>query len=179
MKKIIFVFIVCLLSLTIKKTSAQLHTVDIGFRFQKTVDLYHENGVTAQYYLTRRWAVGASYYTSRLGSALGSNAIKQDNLIASGTYFFLPEKTLKPFLRGNLGYFASDYEEAIFDGLSQSSAIVSADAGLAYTFKIPLKLSLSIGYNVITGSGDSGPGTLYPVFYQTSLTWNLTKLSAK
>jgi hypothetical protein len=179
MKKITLVFIAGFLALTTKNTLAQLHTVDIGFRFQKTVDLYYENGITAQYNLSRRWAIGASYFTSRLGSAMGSNAIKQDNLLASATYFFLPEKAFKPFLRGNVGYFAADYEEALFDALSQSSAIASADAGLAYTFKIPLKLSLSIGYNAITGSGDTGPGTLYPVFYQTSLTWNLPKFSSK
>ncbi|MBC7565824.1 MAG: hypothetical protein H7223_02555 [Pedobacter sp.] len=179
MKRIILLFLVCFLILTTKKSFGQLHTIDIGFRFQKTVDLYYENGITAQYYLTRRWAIGASYYTSKLGSALSSNAIKQDNLVASGTYFFLPEKALKPFLRGSIGYFAANYEEAVFDNLPNSSAILAADAGLAYTFKIPLKLSLSIGYNAITGSGDSGPGTLYPVFYQTSITWNLSKLSTK
>ncbi|MES2830343.1 MAG: hypothetical protein V4687_19435 [Bacteroidota bacterium] len=179
MIKINLVLICCFAALFTKGVYAQRHTFDVGIRFQKTVDLYYENGLTAQYNLTQKWAVGASYYTSRLGSALGTNAITQDNFIGSATYYFRSEKLLRPFLRGNIGYFSADYESELFENLANSSAIISADAGLMYRIIAPLKISLSIGYNAITGEGDKGAGTLYPVFYQTSLTWNLPKTFSK
>jgi hypothetical protein len=153
----------------------QVHTFEAGLRFQKTVDLYYENGISGQYHLTKRITLGASYLSSRLGSAFGSNAIKQDNFLLSGSWMFRPKKPLKPFLRANLGYFTADYESDTFKSLTNTSAIASMDAGLAYSFKSPLRLNLSIGYNAITGDGAKGAGTLYPVFYQTSIFWNLAK----
>ena len=159
--------------------NAQIRSWDVGLRFQKTQDLYYENGVTAQYNLDNRWALGGSYYSSRMGSALGSNAIKQDNFIVSAAYFFRPERKLEPFIRANAGYFMADYEEELFDDLAQSSALASADAGIVYHLNVPLKISLSVGYNGITGSGNEGAGTLYPVFYQTSITWNIFRTSSR
>ena len=160
-------------------SNAQVHSFDAGLRFQKSAGLYYENGLTGQYQLTNRWVIGASYISSRLGSAISSNAIKQDNMILSGSYLFRPGKSLKPFMRANAGYFMADYGDAMFDDLPQSSAIASADAGLVYSFKNPLKINFSLGYNAITGSGDEGAGTLYPIFYQTSITWNFAKMLDK
>lgn len=160
-------------------STAQVHTFDAGLRFQKSAGMYYENGLTGQYNLTVRWVLGASYISSRLGSAIGSNAIKQDNLIVSGSYLFRPGRSLKPFVRANAGYFRADYEEELFKSLPQSSATASADAGLVYFFQNPLKVNLSLGYNAITGAGDQGAGTLYPIFYQTSITWNFTKSAEK
>lgn len=157
----------------------QVHTFEVGLRFQKTVDLYYENGISGQYHLTNRITLGASYLSSRLGSAIGSNAIKQDNFLLSGAWMFRPKKPLKPFVRANLGYFIADYESDVFKSLTNTSAIASLDAGLAYTFKSPLRLNLSLGYNAITGNGAKGAGTLYPVFYQTSIFWNLAKRKLK
>ncbi len=157
----------------------QIHSYDVGLRFQKTVDLYYENGITGQYNLTKRIIVGASYFTSRLGSAISSNAIKQDNFIVSGAYVFRPKKKLQPFARLNTGYFVADYESDIFKSLSNSSALLALDGGLLYSFKSPLKLNLSLGYNAITGDGTQGSGTLYPVFLQTSVMWNLKKMKSK
>ncbi|TCD00192.1 outer membrane beta-barrel protein [Pedobacter psychroterrae] len=179
MKKISSTLIVCLLLLATITSKSQTKSLDIGLRFQKTQDLYYENGITAQYQLSKRWAIGGSYYTSRLGSALSSNAIKQDNFIVSAAYLFRPERKLRPFVRANVGYFIADYESELFDNLSNTSAIASADAGLAYEFNCPLKVSLSLGYNGITGSGDEGAGTLYPVFYQASVTWNIFKTHSR
>lgn len=179
MRKPLFILTLVTFLLFDKRSYSQVHTFDVGLRFQKTQDLYFENGITAQYHLTKRWGLGSSYYTSRLGSAMSSNAIKQDNFILSAAYFFRPDRILKPFIRANTGYFTADYESEIFEKLTHTSALVSADAGLVYHFKIPLKLSFSLGYNAITGRGDAGAGTLYPVFYQTSITWNILKTHSK
>lgn len=171
--------LIILFQLMCQFSYSQVHTYDIGLRFQKTVDLYYENGISGQYQLTEHIAVGASYLSSRLGSAIGSNAIKQDNFLLSGAWMFRKAKPFRPFVRANLGYFTADYESAIFKNLTHNSAIVSADAGMAYAFKNPLKLNLSLGYNAITGNGEKGAGTLYPVFFQTSILWNLAKRESK
>jgi len=171
-----YVVLLLLIIAFCKPVKAQVRTFDVGMRFQKSVGLYYENGITGQYNLTRRWVLGAAYVTSRLGTAWGTNAIKQDNVFVSGTYKFRPAHSLQPFLRANLGYFTADYGSPIFDSLPHTSAIVSGDAGLSYAFKFPAKLNLSFGYNAITGNGTSGAGTLYPFFYQLSVTYNIAKL---
>jgi hypothetical protein len=180
-KKCIYQFfgLIFLIVLNPNLSFGQLDKVDVGLRFQKTIDLYYENGITIQYNYSKKISFGASYITSRLGSAIGSNAIKQDNFIISGAYLFRPNKNLKPFMRLNTGYFTADYESPLFDNLQNNSAILSVDGGLSYSFKCPLKLNASIGYNAITGDGAQGAGTLYPVFFQTSVFWNLKKAKQK
>jgi hypothetical protein len=61
----------------------------------------------------------------------------------------------------------------MFDVLSRKSLLLSADIGLCFQTNTPLKVSTSLGYNFITGDGLSGPGTLYPLFYQLTISWNL------
>ncbi|MFO8146272.1 MAG: hypothetical protein ACQEWG_00340 [Bacteroidota bacterium] len=162
---------------SITDSKGQNSEVDIGVRLQKSVNLYYENGITAQYtnnsLYSKRLYFGLSYVTSRLGSAIGSNAIKQDNIFLSITYYFRPDKILQPFLRLNTGYFYSDLEEKIFDDLPNSSILLSPEAGIRLKTNSPLKVGASFGYNLITGDGRKGPGTLYPVFIQSSITWSI------
>lgn len=174
LKLFLFIFFLCFCG---THSFSQNRSLDVGLRFQKAINLYYENGVTVQYsddsLLDHRLFLGLSYVSSRLGSAMGSNALKQDNYLLSGTYFFRPLKSLQPFVRLNTGYFVSDLEYAIFDDLPNSSVLFSPEAGLSYKTKNPIKLGASFGYNIITGDGIEGPGTLFPLFVQTSLTWNI------
>lgn len=153
--------------------------LDVGLRLQKSINLYAENGVTVQFahpkLAARRLYLGASYITSRLGTAFRSNAIKQDNYLATVSYYFRPTWIIQPVVKANGGYFKATYGNALFDDLPQTSLLVSPELGLCYCPNIPLKVNASLGYNVLTGDGLSGPGTLYPVFVQTSITWNLLK----
>lgn len=153
--------------------------LDVGIRFQKTVNLYTENGVTFQYthakLARQRLYLGASYVTSRLGTALGSNAIQQDNYLATVGYYFRPNWLIRPVVRANVGYFSAQYGNAIFDDLPSTSMLASPELGLCYCPNFPLKINGSIGYNLLTGTGVTGPGTLYPVFVQTSITWNVLR----
>lgn len=155
--------------------------LDVGVRFQKSINLYTENGFTVQYTNPRlvnsRLYVGATYVTSRLGTALSSNAIKQDNLLLFAVYYFRPNWLLQPFVKANAGYFRADYGSDLFNDLPRTSLLASPEVGLCYCPNFPLKVSGSIGYNLLTGNGISGPGTLYPVFVQTSITWNLFNTS--
>lgn len=152
-------------------------TLKGGIRFQKAQKLYWENGFAFDYsstkILDRRLHFAASYASTRLGSAMGSNAIRQDNYLLSTAYHFRPQKQLQPFVRLNLGCFYADYESPIFNALPNTAFLTSFDAGLSYEFKCPLTLQLSAGYNLNAGTGISGPGTLFPVFYQMSLLYTI------
>lgn len=151
--------------------------LDVGVRLQKSIGLYAENGITAQYtnrhLAANRLYVGASYVTSRLGTALGTNAIKQDNLLLTASWHFRPKWLIQPVFKANAGYFKADYGSPIFDELPRSSLLASPEFGLCYCPDFPLKINASIGYNLLTGNGKSGPGTIYPVFVQISITWNI------
>lgn len=181
-KKIVlaFLFMTSVISVqaqTSEKEDAWLGELKAGVRIQKTQKLYWENGValdlTSPKLLNNRLHLGLSYVTSRLGSAMGTNAIKQDNYVLGLGYHFRPQKKLQPFTRLNLGYFHADYESAIFDDLTNNAFIFAADAGLSYEFEVPFTIDLSVGYNFNTGDGSDGPGTLYPVYYQMSLFYTL------
>jgi hypothetical protein len=156
-------------------TSGQI--LEVGIRLQKSVGLYYENGFTAHYtgekLARQRLYVGLSYISSRLGTAIGTNALRQDNIFASATFLFWPKSLIRPLVRGNLGYFTADLGDKMFDDLPNRSLLVSGEGGLCLCPDFPLKLYTSIGYNLITGNGIKGPGTLYPVFVQTSITRNI------
>lgn len=156
---------------------AQESILDAGFRVQKTANLYFENGFSFQYsdkrLLPDKLYFGFTYVSSRLGSAMNSNAIKQDNFLFSGAWYFRPEHTFRPVLRLNLGYFRADYEEAIFDVLPNTSFLLSPEFGASFETKWPLKFLVTFGYNLITGDGIDGPGTLYPLFIETTVSWNI------
>ncbi|GAB3549987.1 hypothetical protein [Spirosoma fluminis] len=172
----LFVYVLALL---IPKTLFGQRQLDVGIRLQKSIGFYTENGLTAQFtspkLVHQRLYAGASYVTSRLGTALASNAIKQDNITLFAAYYFRPQWLIQPLVKANIGYFRADYDLPLFDDLPSSSPLASPEIGFCFCPRIPLKVSGSIGYNLLTGNGVSGPGTLYPVFVQTSITWDILK----
>ena len=158
---------------------SQTSVLDVGARVQKAIGLYTENGITVNYsskdHAPDRLYVGFSYYTSRLGTALGSNAIKQDNFLVSGAWYFRYKHVIRPLVRANLGYFTSQYP-AMFTTLPHNSMLASAETGICIQTHTPLKIAGTFGYNLIYGQGNNNtPGTLYPLFYQLTLSWNILK----
>ncbi|MEQ8469721.1 MAG: hypothetical protein RIC35_00970 [Marinoscillum sp.] len=155
----------------------QQYHVDVGIRCQKTIGLYFENGIASQWSLdqlaNQRLYLGLGFVSSRLGSALGTNAIKQDNYQIWLAYYFRKDKKLRSFASLNSGYFIANYEEEIFDVLDNSSMLLSGSSGVEYTLPLKLKLNAAIGYNLISGNGEEGPGTLYPLFAQFTVYYPL------
>lgn len=159
--------------------SSSGHSIDLGFRFVKFQGLYYENGLTAQYsnpsLLFKGLFFGFSYYTSSLGSAFGNNnAIDQSTYILSTTYDVFSQYTFSLPIRLNLGYFYADYGDPVFDVLDNKSLIASLETALNYQPSFaPIKMELGLGYNFISGKGSSGPGTLYPIYYQLTMLWTI------
>lgn len=179
---LVFIFISAILSSQAQNSDQEndwLGELKGGVRIQKTQKLYNENGLTFDFtspkMVNNRLHFGLSYVSTRLGSAIGSNAIKQDNFLLGIGYYFRDQKKLQPFTRVNMGYFRADYESAIFDALDNDAFLFSIDVGLSYDFKAPFSASLSTGYNINSGDGLEGPGTLHPVFYQLSIYYTIFK----
>jgi hypothetical protein len=136
--------------------------------------MYNENGIIVEYapknLLNDQLSFGATYVSTRIGSAYNSNAIIQDNIVLHSTYLF-SSSSLAPLIRLNAGYCIADYESSLFDEIDTSMPLLSIEAGASYTFDIPLTVQASLGYNLITSDGSSGIGTVYPLFVQCSFLW--------
>ncbi|MDH5610591.1 MAG: hypothetical protein OEY56_14020 [Cyclobacteriaceae bacterium] len=178
MKNTWYILMILATTLVIPFSSqAQNRTLDVGVRLQKTFGMYSENGLSAQYtdqsLMKEKLYFGLSYFSSLMGSALASNAIRQHNLLLSTALAWRPAKTIRPFVRLNTGFFIARYEPGLFDALPNKSLLLSTDFGIAFQTKCPLSITPTLGYNLITGDGVSGPGTLFPVFLQTTVSWNI------
>lgn len=168
--KLFFVLIVLCPFLLIAEVSP-------GIRLQKTHQLYWENGVTLDYthdrLLDRQVHVGLTFISSRIGAAWNSNALKQDHYMIYGAWVFRRNRLLQPAVRVNTGYFFADYEAKLFDDLTNTSMLLSAETGFIINAYESLGISLMLGYNFITGNGRRGAGTLFPLFYHFSISWTL------
>ena len=148
--------------------------LSLGIRLQQSWNMYNENGITVEYapknLLNDQLSFGATYVSTRIGSAYNTNAIIQDNIVLHSTYLF-SSSSLAPLIRLNAGYCFADYESSLFDEIDTSMPLLSIEAGASYTFDIPLTVQASLGYNLITSDGSSGIGTVYPLFVQCSFLW--------
>lgn len=169
--------LLCLCVCCVYITQAQQPILDVGLRLQQTINLYNENGVSVAWSPAKKrhdkLYLGFSYATSRLGSAFHSNAIKQDNILVSVAWVLRRNHIIRPFGRLNTGLFNASYGNKIFDDLPSKSLLLSPDIGISFETNHPLKITTSFGYNLITGDGLSGPGTLFPAYYQLTLSWNI------
>ena len=158
-------------------TNAQDNIYLAGLRMQKSVGMYLENGFSFQFshskVLNNKLFFGFDYVSSRLGTAIGSNALKQDNFLLSSTWLFRNEKIIRPTARLNVGFMKVDLESDIFKDLPNSSPLLSLEFGVVFQPQIPVSFYGSFGYNLITGDGTKRPGTLYPVFFQLGIFYKL------
>ena len=179
MRKTLFAVFVLLSVSLLKAQTAMPYELAVGLRFQKTEQLYWENGVgadfTSDFLLHKKIHLKLSYATSRFGSAFLTNAIRQDNVVIGADWRFRSDKDFQLFAGLNTGFFHADLENPIFNVLPHNSMLLQLETGLFYKFKFPLATSLSVGYNVINGDGVNMPGTLFPVFYQLSVFYYINR----
>ncbi len=107
--------------------------------------------------------------TSRLGSALNSNAIKQESYTIGADWRFFNSKAFQLSTGVNGGIFKADYEDIQFESLTNKSGLTQMEVGLHHQFNIPINLSASVVYNIINSDGTQGAGTLFPLSYQVKL----------
>ena len=157
---------------------AEIGEFKAGLKFQKTYNLYYENGLELGYTHTKLWdrrvQFQVSYVSSRLGSALSSNALKQDYYLFSTGLHFRPVKLIEPYIQLNLGYFQFDTEIDKFTFLPNTTLLYSFATGVK--FNVLPKIGgfyLDLGYNFVQGNGKEGPGTLYPLFFNLGLLFNI------
>jgi hypothetical protein len=158
----------------------QAQTLKVGLRFQKTQEMYWENGISSQYTFAKfkpnQFFLGFDYVTSRLGSAYNSNAIKQDSYLFSGSWLFNKNKPYHIVTRLNMGYFYSNLEEAIFKDVPNTSFLFSPEVGFTYVFKkVPISLNLGTGFYIITARDGYSPGTLQPLYFHFDIYYTLFK----
>lgn len=155
--------------------------LDVGIRIQKTHGMYWENCITAQYTIEKfkpnNFYIGLSYVSSRLGTAMSSNALKQDNYIFNTGWNFGKEvKPLRFHARLNFGYFHAEQVSDIFKEVPNTAFLFSPEIGFKYTFKqVPISLNLGSGYYLFTGEGGDSPGTLQPLYYHLDVTYQIFK----
>ncbi len=139
---------------------------------RKTQALYCENGVGVDFshsaLLNGRLHFNAGYISSRLGSAIGSNALKQDYLLLGADWRTPILEKLGWVVGIGTGVFMVDYEDEVFETLPATSALMAVETGLAYQAG-PVALKLMLGYNLISGNGADVPGSLFPVYYQLNV----------
>lgn len=158
--------------------SIQAQQLNVGIRLQKTQQMYWENGISARYsfanFKPNRLFVGFDFVTSRLGTAMNSNALKQDSYIFSGSWYFFKNKPYHLIGRLNTGYLNTDLEYDIFDELPSSSFLLAPELGFNYNpEKLPIALNLGLGYYLNMQDENKTPGTFQPLHYHLTLYYKL------
>ncbi len=139
----------------------------------KAIGFYWESGPTVKVHTPLRGlSVEGAVYSSALGSAFRSNAVKQTSFLVQADFNWLRKRDRAWFLETglNVGYFKADYELAIFDVLDSSAPILGLELTTGYRFS-QIVAETGFGYHSTAGDGLSGPGTLYPFYWQTSIRW--------
>ena len=179
MRKTLFTAFVIMSISLLKAQTATPYELAVGLRVQKTEQLYWENGVgadfTSDFLLHKKIHLKLSYASSRLGSAMIGNAVRQDNVLVGADWHFRSDKDFQLFAGLNTGFFHADMELPQFEVLPHNSMLLQLEAGLFYKFKFPVATSLSVAYNAINGDGVIIPGTLFPVYYQLSVFYYINK----
>jgi hypothetical protein len=152
--------------------------LNVGLRLQKTHTLYWENGVSVQYSFKNikpgKLYVGFDYASSRFGSAIGSNALKQDRFIGSLAWFWRKDKAFQYYSKLNIGYFKVNLEEDIFSELPSSATFFAPEIGFSCDISsIPIRLNLGSGLNFEQGEGGTTPGTLLPLYYHLTIYYQM------
>ncbi len=143
-----------------------------GIRVQKAMGFYWTSGLTGEYcsekLLNKKLSLGANFTTSVFGNGIRKNAIKTYELDLSAIKYFRPNKIVQPLARLNLGYMYAAYGKEFSNQIPNKSFLCSLEFGSAFVFNEKWKPTVSFGYNIITGNGNKGLATVFPLYAQVS-----------
>jgi hypothetical protein len=148
----------------------------VGLCFKKFNGFYWCNGITLvinESMFNAPVAYGVNFTTSYLGSAMLNDALPLNIFEMFAQYRFNSKKNFQPFAGILFGGAFSNYKDPAFKHLQQAQTIFSPEFGLSYHLKIPVNVSASFGYNLITGDGKRGLGLVYPLFGQIKIAYRL------
>jgi hypothetical protein len=163
----------------IAPVTVKTYQLELGLLFQKSYHFYWENGITATYrssfLMKNQLGLGFNFMSSRIGTAMGTNAIKQEQFLIFGQYDFRPGKSIRPFVQLNVGYIKAKYDQTYFSALPDQSMLTSVSVGVTGKVKENFVLKGSLGCNIISGNGESGLATIYPLIFQLSAQYIMKK----
>lgn len=143
-----------------------------GIRVQKAMGFYWTSGLTGEFcsekFLNKKLSLGANFTTSVLGNGIRKNAVKTYELDLSAIKYFRPNKVVQPLARLNLGYMYAAYGKEFSNSIPNKSFLCSLEFGSAFVFAEKWKPSVGFGYNIITGNGTKGLGTVFPLYAHVS-----------
>lgn len=109
-----------------------------------------------------------SYSTTRLSTALGSNALTEDRFQLGAGWYFRRARRISPYLGLNVGYTRFNREdEELFALLDNSAPILTLLAGAEVTVHPSLRANANVGYSHLQSS------TVYPLVAGLGLHYRL------
>jgi len=139
-----------------------------GIRLNKSIGGYGEHGFVYQRdSVLGNFDLKAQLISSRLGSAIFNNAIKQEQITLGVQKAWFQDKSIELLLALNTGYFRTDYGSEIFDVLDNDVFFIAPEFGVKTNKYKGFDIGVSFLYNLGAGDGISGPGSLFSI--QTGL----------
>jgi hypothetical protein len=140
-------------------------TVETNYSVQPGVQLSYGSAA-----LGGRPRFSASYSTTRLATAAGSNALAEDRLQAGAGWYFRPGSPFRHYLAVSAGYARYDREDAeIFALLDGGGAILSLLVGAEGRLGPSLRANGHVGYSALHSS------TVYPFVASIGLHYHLNR----
>ena len=180
--KALFLIIIALSFLsqpTFSQDSTKNYTLEIGIRCKKFTGFYWENGITGEFsspkILKGKVSFGLNLVSSRLGSAISSNALPTLETELSILKYFRTNKAFQPLVQLNIGYAHANYGP-LFASIPNNGALLSLEAGVSFSLPVlkkHIKLKATGGYNFLNGNGSRGMGTVYPFYGQFSILYGI------
>ncbi len=151
------------------------HQLWVGIRIQKTWELYWENGITLQWQPAEifggRPLISADFVSSRLGSAINSNALKQEIYRLGLGLRFRNNQRFRPGFRLNPGFYHLDYEFEIFKDLDVNAFTLSGEILALIDIYKGSAIQTSIGMHVLNSNGENGKGGVFPLYAALEIMW--------
>jgi hypothetical protein len=177
MKTILLIVLIILIQpFTFSQDTTNTVQLELGLRTKKYVGFYWVNGLSLEI-STHKIAsgslhLGVNLASSSFGSAFRSNAIPTFETEIAIIKYFRDKKSFQPITRLNLGYSKAFYGEG-FSNITSTGMLCSIETGFQYRIIKKLTANLFGGYNLFTGNGINGLGTIYPIYIGITTKYDL------